>query len=68
VQRLPGPDIIEPGPPKSSERYDHVSPWESPALLDDRLELDQGSDVDPDDVDPESWADELDGKARAPHP
>jgi hypothetical protein len=59
VLRLPGLDGLELAPPESSGRYDHVPPWEPPAVVDDHLELDGEADIDPDDIDPERWADEL---------
>jgi hypothetical protein len=39
--------------------YDHEPPWEPPRPIDDRLEFDPERDLDPDAIDPESWADEL---------
>lgn len=60
VQRLPGLESLEPAVSRASARYDHVSPWEPPVVRNDRLELDQEPDLDPDDIDPEGWADELD--------
>jgi hypothetical protein len=59
VLRLPGLDSFESAAPQSAGRYYHVPPWEPPAVLDDRLELDGEPDIDPDDIDPERWADEL---------
>lgn len=59
VFQLPGLDDIEPAraPPSG---YDHVPPWEPPALLNDKLELEEESDIDPDAIDPDTWADGLD--------
>lgn len=59
VLRLPGFDSLESPAPKPAGRYDHVPPWEPPTGVDDRLELDGEPDIDPDDIDPERWADGL---------
>lgn len=59
VLRLPGLDDLVSAAPKTGSSYDHVPPWEPPALIDDRLDLDGEPDVDPDDIDLEQWADDL---------
>lgn len=63
VFRLPGLEEIEPAAATSRSGYDHVPPWEPPALVDEHLDLEGEPDVDPDDIDPESWADENAGDA-----
>ena len=59
VLRLPGLDEFESPPVTTGGSYDHEPPWEPPRPIDDRLEFDPEPDLDPDAIDPESWADEL---------
>ena len=61
IVQLPGFEEIDPIVPQTSSRYDHVPTWEPPLLLDENLELDAESDIDPDDIDPESWAAQHEG-------
>lgn len=62
VMPLPGLDEIEPVPRHRGAGYDHLPPWEPPALLDDRLDLTGEPDIDPDDIDLHEWAEEHDGE------
>ncbi len=39
-------------------RYDHVPPWEPPAVLDGQLDLGDEPDIDPDEIDPDTWLEE----------
>jgi len=48
-----------PGAPKLGGGYDHVPPWQPPSGL-AKLDLDNEPDIDPDDLDVEAWADQLD--------
>lgn len=59
VLRLPGFESIDAAEPTPQGKYDHVSPWEPPALVDDRLDFEDQTDPDPDDIDPDTWAEEL---------
>ena len=61
VLRLPGLDEIEPATVLSPGTYDHFPPWEPPVRVDDQLELAGEPDIDPDDIDPEAWAEMDDG-------
>lgn len=63
VLQLPGLNEIEPATIVSRGGYDHVPPWEPPARVDDHLvhlELEGEPDIDPDDVDHDAWAEEID--------
>lgn len=61
VLRLPGLDPPESSTPHTvSGGYDSVPPWQPPDPTDDPLELEGELDIDPDDIDPEAWADSLD--------
>lgn len=59
VLHLPGLDA-ESTAPVSTGGYGHVPPWNPLAVVDGRLELDGEPDIDPDEIDPDAWADELD--------
>ena len=59
VFQLPGLDEIQPSQTTSRSGYDHVPPWEPPVLIDEQLDLEGEPDVDPDDIDPERWAEEV---------
>lgn len=56
--RLPGLEGVESAVPAASANYDHIRPWEPPEMTDDHLELDGETDIDPDDIDADAWADE----------
>jgi hypothetical protein len=58
VLRLPGFDDVAATASASAGKYDHVPPWESPAAVDGKLDLTGEPDIDPDDIDLETWADE----------
>lgn len=62
IQRLPGLDSLEPALPESNIGYDHVPPWEPPAVGDSHLDLAGEADIDPDEIDEQRWADELDNE------
>jgi hypothetical protein len=57
--QLPGMEAVEPAA-SAGAGYDHLPPWEPPPLVDDRLDLEGEPDIDPDDIDPDAWASELD--------
>lgn len=59
VFRLPGLESIDAAEPTYPGKYDHVPPWEPPALVDDHLDFEDQTDPDPDDIDPDTWAEEL---------
>jgi hypothetical protein len=60
VMQLPGLDDVQSAQPGRTARYDHVPPWEPPAAVDDRLDLTDEPDIDPDEIDPDAWAEEHD--------
>lgn len=64
VSQLPGFEGVEPLEPPSPAGYDHVPPWEPPSPLDDRLDLEGEPDIDPDDIDLDAWAAEIDSDNR----
>jgi hypothetical protein len=58
--RLPGMDEYEiesASAPAGS--YDHAAPWQPPPLTDDTLDLAGEADIDPDAIDPDAWAEDL---------
>jgi three-Cys-motif partner protein len=59
--RFPGLDDIESTEAPPRGRYEHVPPWQPQEMTDDTLELDGEEDIDPDDINADAWADELDG-------
>ena len=59
VIALPGLEEVEPSRAASAGKYDHVPPWPPPAAAGDHLELEGEPDIDPDDIDPDAWSDEL---------
>ena len=59
VLRLPGLNEVEAPVPRAADGYDHVAPWEPPSVVDDRLDLEGEPDIDPDEIDPDAWADEI---------
>ena len=54
--QLPGFDTLKPAAPAGASAYAHTPPWEPPALVDERLDLEGEPDIDPDEIDPEAWA------------
>ena len=60
VVALPGMEKVEPARARSTRSYDHVAPWVPPTVEDDHLELEGEPDIDPDDIDPHAWSDEVD--------
>lgn len=58
VMPLPGLDDLEAVPRSRRAGYDHVPPWEPPAVLDDRLDLTGEADIDPDEINVDEWAEE----------
>jgi three-Cys-motif partner protein len=60
VTQLPGLDDVESVVRSRGARFDHVPPWEPPALVDARLDLSGEADIDPDEVDLDEWAREHD--------
>jgi three-Cys-motif partner protein len=59
VLRLPGLDQFESMGPVKARSYDNVPPWQPPVVVDDHLELADEPDIDPDEIDPDAWAEEL---------
>lgn len=57
--QLPGFEVLEPAP-ASGSAYAHTPPWEPPPLVDERLDLEGEPDIDPDQIDPDEWAAEMD--------
>jgi three-Cys-motif partner protein len=61
VLRLPGLENLPAAVRRIGKSYDHTPPWEPPLLTDDALELSDEADIDPDEIDADRWADELEG-------
>jgi hypothetical protein len=59
VQSLFGTDVFPAEEIPPGRGYDHEPPWEPPPLEGDELELTDEVDFDPDDIDPEAWAEGL---------
>ncbi len=59
IMRLPGFEHIERAGPRTRKAYDHTEPWEPPPLQSDTIDLSGEDDIDPEDVDLELWAEEL---------
>lgn len=57
--QLPGFGALE-AAPGSGSAYAHTSPWEPPPLVDERLDLEGEPDIDPDEIDPDEWAADMD--------
>lgn len=57
--QLPGLGEVDVSARRAGGRYDHVSPWEPPAAVDDQLDLTGEADIDPDEIDLDAWAEEL---------
>lgn len=60
VMQFPGLDDVQSVPRSRGGGYDHVPPWEPPAVVDDRLDLTGEPDIDPDEIDLDAWAEEHD--------
>lgn len=58
VMHLPGLGDVTTPAPRTTGRYEHVPPWEPPSPADQGLDLTGEADIDPDEIDPDTWADE----------
>jgi three-Cys-motif partner protein len=59
IFQFPGLESIPAAVKRIGKSYDHISPWEPPPLTDEALELSDEADIDPDEVDADRWAEEL---------